>query len=635
MNKKVLIAAIPILILIGISAVLGIYVFKETEDLSVYFKGEEQPALLEQVENQKKINEKLESIENSDKYTFEDAYVELNPYGISPLSAVIIFQTKENVEVEVSINGDTATVMEASKKHTIPIYGLFEDYENIIELSIGDETVEYKIKTEKSNLNYPLEVLEKNTFNNKDIYFTVASYETYLTGWDIDGNLRFYLTVDNRMDVEWLDNGHFLIGTSQGQFAENFIGFAEMDYLGKIYNYYTMEHGYSFEFQTLENGNYLAAGGVKGVYITEQVVYEMNPKDGSIIKSINLSKIFKDIDASIPDMYLAQKAIRNGFYLDEETREMIVSFRGIDTVFSINYDTEKLNWIFTNPNNEIFKSSVWDDYKLELVSGRYPEGQHSPQITEEGYIAFFNNGYVRYTGFENGGADNITEYKNNYSSAEIYEVVDMKATLVWEDNQNKKVFSHQYGSFRVDEDGHKLIGYGYTHDEDYRNNSEWKLSESEQSPDHIHALLVELDENDDVVFKAKSEEGKYRVFKHTIYNEKTKNIEIGKLNTFNKVVEDKLERLTYKETNIKDSQDWIYSVDYTENTFKTNYTIQATDEIKLYFMNETGNVFSFTYKEKDNETLNKVFNVTLPSGKYALFINLNGKNYNTNRVIVY
>lgn len=635
MNKKVLIAAIPILILVGISAVLGIYVFKETEDLSIYFKGDERPALLEQVESQKKINEKLAAIEKSDKYTFENAYVELNPYGISPLSAIIIFQTKENVEVEVSINGDTATIMEASKKHTIPIYGLFEDYENVIELSIGDETKEYKIKTEKSNINYPLEVLEKNTFNNKDIYFTVASYETYLTGWDIDGNLRFYLTVDNRMDVEWLDNGHFLIGTSQGQFAENFIGFAEMDYLGKIYNYYTMEHGYSFEFQTLENGNYLAAGGVKGVYITEQVVYEMNPKDGSVVKSINLSKIFKDIDASIPDMYLAQKAIRNGFYLDEETREMIVSFRGIDTVFSINYDTSELNWIFTNPNNEIFKSSVWDEYKLELVSGRYPEGQHSPQITKEGYIAFFNNGYVRYTGFENGGPDNITEYKNNYSSAEIYEVVDMKATLVWEDNQNKKAFSHQYGSFRVDEDGNKLIGYGYTHDEDYRNNPEWKLSESEQSPDHIHALLVEFDEDDNVIFKAKSEEGKYRVFKHTIYNEKTSNVEISKLNTFNKVVEDKLERLTYKETNIKDSQEWIYSVDYTENTFKTNYTIQPTDEIKLYFMNETGNVFSFTYKEKDNATLNKVFNVTLPNGKYALFVNLNGRTYNTNTVIVY
>ena len=41
MNKKaIVLISIPILILIGISAILGIYVFKETEDLSVYFEGE-------------------------------------------------------------------------------------------------------------------------------------------------------------------------------------------------------------------------------------------------------------------------------------------------------------------------------------------------------------------------------------------------------------------------------------------------------------------------------------------------------------------------------------------------------------------------------------------------------------------
>ena len=36
------------------------------------------------------------------------------------------------------------------------------------------------------------------------------------------------------------------LGTAQGQFAENFVGFAEMDYLGKIYNYYTFIVLFSF-----------------------------------------------------------------------------------------------------------------------------------------------------------------------------------------------------------------------------------------------------------------------------------------------------------------------------------------------------------------------------------------------------
>ena len=51
------------------------------------------------------------------------------------------------------------------------------------------------------------------------------------------------------------------------------------------------------------------------------------------------------------------------------------------------------------------------------------------------------------------------------------------------------------------------------------------------------------------------------------------------------------------------------------------------------FMNETGNVFVMEYKNKDNKTLNRIFNVELASGDYALFVSLNGVTYNTNKVI--
>ena len=90
-----------------------------------------------------------------------------------------------------------------------------------------------------------------------------------------------------------------------------------------------------------------------------------------------------------------------------DLKELVLSFRGWDTVLSVNYETKKLNWIFTDPSNELFKSKVWNKYKVKLVSGRYPLGEHSTKITKEGYIAFFNNGYNRLHGFENGGNDNL------------------------------------------------------------------------------------------------------------------------------------------------------------------------------------------------------------------------------------
>ena len=187
--------------------------------------------------------------------------------------------------------------MDKTKKHVIPAYGLYEDYNNQVKSVKGEEEVIYEIKTEKSDILYPLEVSSvSDKINNQDIYFTVASYKTYMTGWDKTGKLRFYLTVDNRMDIEFLENGHFLIGTSQGQFAENFCAFVEMDYLGKIYNYYVPENGYSFEFQVLSNGNYMLAGGDEPVYIKEQLVYEIDPKTGDKVSEINLGKILKKID---------------------------------------------------------------------------------------------------------------------------------------------------------------------------------------------------------------------------------------------------------------------------------------------------------------------------------------------------
>ncbi len=333
-KKKTIIVMIPIILLIVISGLLSIITYRETKKMHNYFEGEEQTAIIPLVTNQESINKRLDAISNDTRYTFEQAYVELNPYKISPLSAIIIYSSKSDESVEVYINGKKVTKMDASKKHIIPIYGLYEDMENKVKLVANNKEIEYSIRTEASNIAYPLEVLEKSEkVNNEDLYFTVASYATWLTGWDSEGKLRFYLTEDMRMDVEWLDNGHFIIGTSQGQFAENFLSFVEMDYLGKIYNYYTMKNGFSFESQILNNGNIMSAGGVTPVYVKEQLIYEMNPKTGEVVSDINLAKIFKEIDPEFDDTYLGQKAIRNGFYLNEKNNEMIVSFRGIDTVF--------------------------------------------------------------------------------------------------------------------------------------------------------------------------------------------------------------------------------------------------------------------------------------------------------------
>ena len=60
-------------------------------------------------------------------YTLEDANVILNPYGNSPLTALILFETEEEVSPTVTIVGEDELTtfthtFEENTKHYLPIY---------------------------------------------------------------------------------------------------------------------------------------------------------------------------------------------------------------------------------------------------------------------------------------------------------------------------------------------------------------------------------------------------------------------------------------------------------------------------------------------------------------------------------
>lgn len=631
MRRKLLII-LPVIVLLLVSGFLSLYFYDETKTVNDFLIGEKHTALYEQVSKQKEINELLEKVASEKKYTFKDAYVEINPYKISPLSGIIIFNTNKSEEVSVYINDVFVTIMESTNKHVIPIYGLRENFDNKIKLVMNDEEMIYSMKTDDSKIEFPLTVNTRSeTLNNEELYFTVASYSTFLTGWDSLGNLRFYLTVDNRMDVEWLDNGHFLIGTSQGQFAENFVSFVEMDYLGKIYNYYVPSNGYSFEFQKLSDGSLMLAGGKKPVYLEEQVIYTINKSDGKTLDLINLSEVILGVDSDFDRTYLGQKAIRNSFHYNEETDELLVSFRGLDAVLSFNFHGKSLNWVYTSPNNELFTRDVWKSYLVKNKAGIYPMGQHSVILTRDGNVGIFNNGYNRLHGFENGGNDLVSYYKDNYSSVDIFKIAKNEATLVWRYDANKTMFSHQYGSVRETNLGY-LLDFGYNLKDEYRSDEVGSLSKAEATQDNIYSRIIEVDKNKNILFDATCEEGKYRAFKHGIYNEKTENLKLTELNIYENLKEDEVSESTYKDEKIVDASEWIYSCEFTKNTFTTNYEITKFDDIKFLFVNKTGKTYIFDYKSRDNETINRIFNINLPNGEYALYINLNGNIYKTSKV---
>ena len=104
-------------------------------------------------ENIVDIQNELQKEFKSYGYTIDNPNIILNPYEISPLTALIIFETPKEEKVNITIlgkdNNNIETSFEKTKIHYIPIYGLYPDYKNKIKISSGNTTKEIEIKTDK------------------------------------------------------------------------------------------------------------------------------------------------------------------------------------------------------------------------------------------------------------------------------------------------------------------------------------------------------------------------------------------------------------------------------------------------------------------------------------------------------
>ncbi len=76
-------------------------------------------------------------------YTLTNPLVKLNPYEFCPLTAVILFETPVASEATITVlgkdpAGNISHTFPAAKKHILPIYGLYADYENTVEIVLAN-----------------------------------------------------------------------------------------------------------------------------------------------------------------------------------------------------------------------------------------------------------------------------------------------------------------------------------------------------------------------------------------------------------------------------------------------------------------------------------------------------------------
>ena len=652
-TKKIIIIILIILILI----IGGILIFISSKNINNKEVDITLSMITEQEEAEKEIT--------IDNHTIDDPKVILNPYGNSPLTALILFKTDSEVSPKVTIEGEDdlttfTNTFEKSKEHYLPIYGLYADKENkvTIEYEENDEKVtkEVTIKTDKlpDNIAIPTEVeADKDKLTN-DLYFFTPSSSGYTCAYDVNGDIRWYFTNYALWKIDRLENGHLLVSTERLINSPYYMtGMYEMDLLGKIYTEYSLPGGYHHDYYEMENGNLLVSSddfnNESGT--VEDYIVELDRETGEIVKTFDLKDVLNMKDGKSENWTSYDWFHNNSVWYDKKTNSITLSGRHQDAVINIDYDTGELNWIIGDPTNW---SKEYQKYFFEPIGDgefEWQWSQHAAMITPEGYVFILDNG------------NNKSKIKEEYVSAEdsytrgvMYKIDTDKMTIeqVWE--YGKERGSEFYSPYISDVDyldkDHYIVHSGGIVYVDGKNSNQPAgfSKDSELVSDTVELL------NDEVIFEIKLPTNNYRVEKMSLYTEEDKSnhtnekaTRIGSLGKTDvddtKIAIDlpskKIDK-TYKSHNISITKEIDRLV--VEGQFKrgtdVNVVLYKNMLSKYYNIKVSKKPYTalcvdvFTEEENENGiVVTKYINDEGLSGKYSIYIEIDGVLYDTGRYV--
>ena len=188
------------------------------------------------------LQSEMESTFTCYGYTIDNPKIIVNPYGNSPLTALIMFETDKREKFTITIKGknnDNITYKEANetKEHYIPIYGLYSNYENRVVLSTDTVDKEVKIKTDLvENSDISTDVVE--TTNGINL---ISTNNGVVVGIDKYREIRYYLEGGYSKDIVVDSNNHLFLSTNRLNNNDSNTGIVNIDLLGKIYYEYNLE----------------------------------------------------------------------------------------------------------------------------------------------------------------------------------------------------------------------------------------------------------------------------------------------------------------------------------------------------------------------------------------------------------
>ena len=601
--------------------------------------------------------EELEKEFTSKGYTLDNPNIIVDPYHNSPLTALVIFETEEEVAPKVTIPGEDelttyTKTFEKNKVHYLPILGLYPGKVNKITIEYGDVKKTLKIKTAELPEDFimPTEIEKDEDELTNDLYFFTPSSSGYTCAYDVNGDVRWYLTNKATWKIDRLENGHLLVSTERLVNSPYYLtGLYEMDMLGKIYVEYSLPGGYHHDYYEMPNGNILVASDDfnNDSGTVEDYIVELDRETGKIVKTIDLKDILNMEDGKSENWVDYDWFHNNSVWYDEKTNSITLSGRHQDAVINIDYDTEKLNWIIGDSTNwseeyqKYFFTPEGDDFEWQW-------SQHAAMITPEGYVFIFDNG--------NNKSKNKDEYvdaEDSYSRGVMYKIDTEKMTIKQVFEYGKERGSEFYSPYISDVDylakDHYIIHSGGIVYVDGKNSNQ---PAGISGADKLVSDTVEI-KDDKVIFEIKLPSNNYRVEKMSLYGKD--NFKLGSATTKGTLGKTEVSKTRFGfMTNTKEIDKEYKNHDITitneedrleiKGRFKRGTEVKVllykNGEVKEYEVPISKKPYTamcvdiFTEEENKNGiVVTKYINKDGLEGKYSLYLQINDTIYKTGKYI--
>lgn len=636
-----------IVLLVIVACVLSILIY---ERIDMVKPVEETEDMLVHQENLEK------EFTTTEENTIDNPKIIVNPYEISPLTALILFETRDLTAPTVTIVGEDESTtftktFTPNKKHVLPIYGLYPDRNNEVIITLNGEDYTFHIQTDPlpEDFALPTDVTANKEELDQELYFVTPSSQGYTAAYDINGDVRWYLTENMIWDVQRLRNGNIMLSSNRLINPPYYTtGLVEMDLTGKIYYEYVLPGGYHHDVYELENGNLLVASNDFDSGTVEDYIVEIERDTGNIVKRIDLKEILpmdegKNQMATDYDWFH-----NNSVWYDSDTNSITLSGRHQDAVVNIDYNSLEINWIvgshdgWSEEYQKYFLDPIGDDFEWQWA-------QHAAMILPNGDLFVFDNGNNR----SKTEKDSV-KASDNYSRGVIYHIntIDKTIEQVWEYGKDRgsEFYSPYISDVDYLEEDHYLIHSGGINTVDGKPGNE---PAGLENVDSMNSITTEV-KNDEVIFEMNLPTNLYRAEKMDLYSNSVFKLGAGsRLGNMGETEQDGTTKsvLFAKKINDEYKKHDIQITKETDRLVVTG-TFQRGDEVeiildsifdkKAYQLVVSKHPYTamcvdvFTEEETENGiSVTKYINSENISGKKYIYIKINGTIYDTNQYVIF